>query len=723
MRTWPRFFNILLSAVAFFAVTAAAESISLPQAKTAVANWLKTTPALGCPVGGSITDARTCTVAGKTFHVVKLDSGFVVTSADTGLEPVIAFSDGVDLVERSDNPLWALLCEDFAGRVPEPSPSGTVASAATTSNASKWAQLLSGSSARATRSGGVATLGLSSVSDLRIAPLLQSKWGQEKNSMYGNQGSLCFNYYTPNNYVCGCVATAMAQIMRYHRYPASATAVAKRCAVNGVQQSFAMMGGTYDYDNMKLIPEAYSGCSWYAGGATETQRKAIGKLTYDCGVAMQMDWGSNGSSSGGAAANGPLKAVFGYANAKTTTYTVGLSTETYRSKVIYPNLDAGYPVMVGVAGHMVVADGYGYSNNTLYTHINLGWSGYDDAWYNLPTIVGAQSGYSSSVVQSVVYNIFPDKTGEIVSGRVLSPAGVPAANVTVTIRRTTGGTTQTATTDSHGIFAFIVPGGRVYTVTASTDSATVQKNFTVSNSKDSSVWLEIGQYSYSDASVTCGNVQCGDMRLVSLTPVATPAFSPASGAFYPSVEIVLSCATAGATIRYTLDGSDPTENSAQYRSPFTLTQTTTVKAVAFKSGMAASAVAATTYTLTRPPKIATSTTEVPVPYTWLNTYFPGVATTEDAYEDLAHADNDHDGFATWAEYLAATDPADAASYLRALIRIDNGTPVIECNVTNANVAALGYRYAVKGKATLNPSENWAPADQSHRFFKVFIIPQ
>ena len=85
-----------------------------------------------------------------------------------------------------------------------------------------------------------------------------------------------------------------------------------------------------------------------------------------------------------------------------------------------------------------------------------------------------------------------------------------------------------------------------------------------------------------------------------LPTVATPVLSPASCSFYPTTNVTLTCATAGATIRYTLDGSDPTSESAEYTAPIALSATTTIKARAFADGMNASAVASATYTLTEP---------------------------------------------------------------------------------------------------------------------------
>ena len=80
--------------------------------------------------------------------------------------------------------------------------------------------------------------------------------------------------------------------------------------------------------------------------------------------------------------------------------------------------------------------------------------------------------------------------------------------------------------------------------------------------------------------------------------VATPVFSPVAGEYENNVEISISCATDNATIYYTLDGTEPNEDATEYTAPFTLTATTTVKAIAMKEGMLNSEVALATYTIT-----------------------------------------------------------------------------------------------------------------------------
>lgn len=61
-----------------------------------------------------------------------------------------------------------------------------------------------------------------------------------------------------------------------------------------------------------------------------------------------------------------------------------------------------------------------------------------------------------------------------------------------------------------------------------------------------------------------------------------PVIAPAKGAFQTSVEVSMSCATTGAKIYYTLDGTDPTAASTEYTAAFTLTETTTVKCISKK---------------------------------------------------------------------------------------------------------------------------------------------
>jgi hypothetical protein len=79
-------------------------------------------------------------------------------------------------------------------------------------------------------------------------------------------------------------------------------------------------------------------------------------------------------------------------------------------------------------GHAVLCDGYGYNYSTLYHHLNMGWNGIDDAWYNLP-VIDADTGFNA--ITSCLYNIYTSGSGEIISGRVFDSEDNPVPNAVV----------------------------------------------------------------------------------------------------------------------------------------------------------------------------------------------------------------------------------------------------------------------------------------------------
>ena len=462
------------SALLLAALTAAARDISPDEAGRAAATWARRDSA---PLGTSLPSADVAEIRtasdgnGTVFYVVRMaEGGVVVMSAESGVTPVVAFLGGDGIEETPDNPLWKILNADMALRTRQVRTVRNAAGAANRKSASAanasdspfaaeeaaWAELL----AEPTRASGAKVRAsipdASGISDLRVAPLVSTTWGQRGNAA---------NYYTPPyevgntaNYPCGCVALAGAQIANFWRFPtASCPQVDRPCYVNGVQQTYRTMGGTYDWANM---PSNYSSLS-------AIKKQAIGRLCYDFGVATQMDWRSNSSSTAAVLLEEAFRYVFGYANAMSyCVLTANVIPDDLVKKAILANLDARCPVAIGIAGHEAVADGYGYSGGTLYTHVNLGWDGTGNVWYNLPEIKVNENGinYTSSILNTVVYNIFPTETGELLTGRVLDGNGDPVGGATVTAAN--GSSVVTGTSDERGIYALRVTGGRTWTLSA-----------------------------------------------------------------------------------------------------------------------------------------------------------------------------------------------------------------------------------------------------------------
>jgi hypothetical protein len=99
---------------------------------------------------------------------------------------------------------------------------------------------------------------------------------------------------------------------------------------------------------------------------------------------------------------------------------------------------------------------------------------------------------------------------------------------------------------------------------------------------------------------------------VNLPVAATPVFSPVPGAYTSSQTVTISDTTAGATIYYTTDGSQPTSASTVYSAPVTVSSTETVKAIAVATGFTDSQVTSAAYTI-KTPAVASITWAVPSP--------------------------------------------------------------------------------------------------------------
>ena len=590
---------LLLSALPFCGASHAA-TVTASQAKIAVQRWLSSDPVLGCPLRGDVADVRTyAPTNGASFHVARLSGGgFVVTSADTRRAPVVAFSSGSCLTEDESNPLWVLLRNDLAIRTQGESAGrglrlmGAAASTVEVENEAKWARLLGGGGRlMASRDEGVA-----SVSDVRVPPIVKSKWGQSTAGIVD-----CFNLYTPKNYSCGCVATVGAQIMRHFRYPVSSMPKYTNplCEVDGRRQSLTTQGGTYAWDYMPLVPDT----PW-----SEGQRRAIGKLTSDIGICCGTKYFDSklytASEAPGFMLAHAFTNHFGYANAMVARWAGDQSRSEALRRAILSNLDAGYPVSLsldGRAGHDVIGDGYGYSDGKLYIHFNMGWNGTFDAWYAPPEM--SNSKYNFNIISGIIYNIFPKQgAGAVIcSGRVTDADGLPIENAVVSYREqgtsTGGGNTENSgrvLTNEKGIYALVLPAGR-YLISASFGDSSASTSVVLAANVATRIDVPNGGY-YANPAPQISNVCENDLVLTGVATVSAPQFRQQSCGFYPSMRVAIDSTASGATIRYTLDGSDPDESSTVYTGVFTVDDDTVVKARAWKGGMNPSAIVTATYT-------------------------------------------------------------------------------------------------------------------------------
>ncbi len=519
--------TVALLALAVLGFSAPAAPVTGEQARMAARNWLRAANPLATGLGRDVAGVQAENEAEAPYYVAALAAGgFVVLSSDDEIEPVLAFSDEGAFPSDAAAAVRELLARDMRGRARAAEAARAAPAAvrrafsagpgAGLSNPAKWARLLADPETQKTRSAGN---GLTGVTDLRVAPLVKSQWGQERDSGYSNTGYACYNLYTPGNSPCGCVATALAQLIRHWEYPRAPRAATHRCRVDGAPLDLDILALDYDYASMPHDPSR---------GTTLREREAIGRLTSDCGIAMQSDYSAYGTSSFGAFAHLPLRQVFSYASAQAYCRALSLTDDAYGS--LYANFDAGCPALLMLAGHYdshaVLADGYGFVASTPYTHLNIGWTAIArcNLWYNLPNVATSFGGDSSySVIDGMVYNIIPDETGDILSGRVRNADGTPAAGVTVTAAKAGGRTALAQTvTSATGVYAFVLPGGAKYDVQCGTAKKTgIDLRRSVSPDRAS-----LADGSWVEGRMALGNSWGNDLVL---TPGDAPAPGPGPG--------------------------------------------------------------------------------------------------------------------------------------------------------------------------------------------------
>lgn len=445
--------------------------VTATQAATAVANWLARhgSPLLAADRAAATTAATPqADASGNTlYYIVPLTGGgFVLAAGDDAVEPILAFSATGASKAASSGPLAYYATNDLSQRLGAAGQTDrTAADAPAPTAKAKWDALLDAASSPAADR----PQGKTSIAAVMVSPLLTTKWGQDNDA----DGTPTYNLATPTvtggaRTLTGCVATALAQLIAFHKHPTQGVGTASQtirvcqtcsgstpgsCASTSVPLKGGNgAGGAYDFDAMPAVPGT---------STTSPQRAMISALMADAGAVSHMDYATCFSGAWQWYAAAGLTSVFGYGNA---VWNVGgpsgsysMTADQYRL-ILNANLDAGLPVLVTMtaqadnSGHEVVADGYGYDGFTPYHHLNMGWNGQDDVWYNLPIVSTDTAKFN--LIWTLVFNVYKTGTGEIVSGRITDAAGAALSGVQVSAHPAAGGEGWTAVTNANGIYAF-----------------------------------------------------------------------------------------------------------------------------------------------------------------------------------------------------------------------------------------------------------------------------
>lgn len=228
----------------------------------------------------------------------------------------------------------------------------------------------------------------------RVAPLLADiVWGQTE--PYNN---LCPMYDDQRRTLNGCVPTAMAQLMMYYQYPQTLQSDIPAYQTQSYQLNMPSVsaGERYDWDNM--LPQ-YSGSAY-----TAAQANAVAKLMYHCGLSVKADYGP--SSTSALCTPNVLVKYWGYdpdvikflfrENFSLREWTAILDAELQASRPVYYS---GVPFTS--VGHAFLCDGA--DGDGLY-HINWGWSGWSNGYFDITVLNSDYSGTESATAPADGYN-------------------------------------------------------------------------------------------------------------------------------------------------------------------------------------------------------------------------------------------------------------------------------------------------------------------------------
>lgn len=322
------------------------------------------------------------TAATDAFYVFNAEdnSGFVIVSGDDRTRDILGYAESgnLDTDHLPDNVMWWL--DSYADQI---------------------AALSAASQPTESASIGPA-----------IAPLIQATWAQDwpfnkmcPDGNYVDYDEDGFDMY--NRCVTGCVATALAQVMYYWKWPKTCPAIDSYEVEDGKVLK-ALPATTFKWEAMT---DSYT----YASAA-EAQ-DAVAELMRYCGQALQLHYAPGVTS--GFADPAVMTKILGYSKSISVLKRDDYTTSRWET-IVYGELAEKRPVLYGGASnlgaHQFVIDGY--DGNGLF-HINWGWRGLPDAYFVLSLadpgteqgIGGSNGAYHSD--QTALFNLRPAEEGDV----------------------------------------------------------------------------------------------------------------------------------------------------------------------------------------------------------------------------------------------------------------------------------------------------------------------
>lgn len=322
--------------------------------------------------------AKTVTRDSETLlYIFNAENAFVVVSGDKSAQPVLAYVEHQLYNDAENVAPFEMWLNHYADQIEQIKKQHIVQH----QYVNQWERILSHAPAF-------------HLGD-EVEPLILSQWDQGE----------YYNYYCPRDLagdngrvVTGCVATAMAQLIYYFRFPSTGTGSYSYTDEHYGVQSADYGNTTYNFNAMCDMPTRIN---------TE-----ISKLIYHCGVGVDMHYGPDGSGMTNHSAARVLRTFFKYSTE--TEYLFRDSTDLDWDSVIVSHLNRQIPMYYAgwsvpdINGHGFICDGYKTVDSCYYFHFNFGWSGYRDGYYYTDALyVGS---YNFNLAQELIVNAYPDTT-------------------------------------------------------------------------------------------------------------------------------------------------------------------------------------------------------------------------------------------------------------------------------------------------------------------------
>lgn len=339
----------------------------------------------GAPALSSMKLVRTGNVTGvPAYYVFSDNDNAMILSADDIAMPVLGYLDRPVTAETVMPVQLAEWLEMYAHEI--------AAATKARNEAALTGALTPVKNAPATLDGGIPER--RRVSRASIAPMVKTQWDQ----------GAPYNDLCPDGTYTGCVATAMAQAMKFHNYPPKGKGTAK-VSYGGKTLSLNLGDITFDWSNMT---------NTYSGSSTDAQKKAVAQLMQACGYAVDMSYGKDASGASTMDVPMALQDFFSYDVATNIQEREYFDPEEWNN-MLYAELSAGRPMIYhgtgSGGGHCFICDGYQTQDNADYFHFNWGWSGSYDGYFPCSSLVPGGQGVGGNATgyfgahQGAIFNM------------------------------------------------------------------------------------------------------------------------------------------------------------------------------------------------------------------------------------------------------------------------------------------------------------------------------